>query len=102
MHRENKDTIGAEMMNYNNELPSDAVASLESGNKIEAIKIVRENSGLGLKESKELVEKYLREHPDLHQRYSAIQSEQNKGAFMKLLFLLAVAAFVAYIFSMTD
>ena len=102
MHRENKDTIGAEMMNYNNELPSDAVASLESGNKIEAIKIVRENSGLGLKESKELVEKYLREHPDLHQRYTAIQSEQNKGVFMKLLFLLAVAAFVAYIFSMTD
>ncbi len=87
------------MMNQNSELPSEAVAALESGNKIEAIKVVRVNSGLGLKESKELVEKYLREHPDLQQRYSVIQSEQNKGAFMKLLFLIATAAFVAYYFS---
>ncbi len=87
------------MMNQNSELPSEAVAALESGNKIEAIKIVRVNSGLGLKESKELVEKYLLEHPDLHQRCSAIQSEQNKGAFMKLFFLLTIAAFAAYLFT---
>ena len=102
MRRDNQDPIGEETMNQKSELSSEAVAALESGNTIEAIKIVRMNSGLGLKESKELVEKYLREHPDLHQRYTAIQSEQNKGVFMKLLFLLAVAAFVAYIFSMTD
>ncbi len=87
------------MMNQNSELPSEAVAALESGNKIEAIKIVRISRGFGLKESKDLVESYLLQHPELHQRFSAIQSEQNKGAFMKLLFLIATAAFVAYYFS---
>ena len=87
------------MMNQNSELPSEAVAALESGNKIEAIKIVRNSRGFGLKESKDLVESYLREHPDLLQRYSALQSEQNKGSFMKLLFLLTIAAFAAYLFT---
>ena len=102
MRRDKKDTIGEETMNQKSELASEAVAALESGNTIEAIKIVRVNSGLGLKESKELVEKYLREHPDLHQRYSAIRSEQNKGAFLKLLFLLTIAAFAAYLFTRLD
>ena len=32
--------------------------ALERGNKIEAIRLVREHSHLGLKESKELVERY--------------------------------------------
>ncbi len=86
------------MMDANTELPAEAVASLEIGNKIEAIKIVRMSSGLGLKESKERVEKYMLEHPDLLQRYSVVRSEQNKGAFMKLLFLFLIGAFLVYLF----
>lgn len=86
------------MMVANTELPAEAVASLETGNKIEAIKIVRMSSGLGLKESKERVEKYMLEHPDLLQRYSVVRSEQNKGAFMKLLFLFLIGAFLVYLF----
>lgn len=37
-------------------LPDEAVAALEKGNVIEAIKIVREKTGLGLKEAKDAVE----------------------------------------------
>ena len=33
--------------------------AIAAGHKIEAIKLVREQSGLGLKEAKELVERYL-------------------------------------------
>lgn len=37
-------------------LPAEAATALARGQKLEAIKIVREHTGLGLKESKELVE----------------------------------------------
>ena len=40
------------------ELPPDARLALQRGNLIEAIKIVRDRTGLGLKESKELVERH--------------------------------------------
>ena len=35
-------------------------AAMDSGNKIEAIKLLREGSGLGLKESKEAIEAMLK------------------------------------------
>jgi ribosomal protein L7/L12 len=41
-----------------NGLPAEALAALSQGQLIEAIKIVREASGLGLKEAKDLVEQY--------------------------------------------
>lgn len=37
-------------------LPAEAASALARGQKIEAIKIVREHTGLGLKESKDLVD----------------------------------------------
>ncbi len=82
------------------EIPSEAVAALEQGNKIEAIKIVRIATGLDLKNSKDLVETYLRDHQDLQQRYSTIQSEHGKNAFMKFLLLAALAIGMAYLFSL--
>ncbi len=38
-------------------LPPDALDALDRGDKIEAIKITRQHTGLGLKEAKELVER---------------------------------------------
>jgi ribosomal protein L7/L12 len=40
------------------ELPPDAIAALENGQLIQAIKIVRERTGLSLKEAKDVVERY--------------------------------------------
>jgi hypothetical protein len=45
------------------ELPPEALAALARGSKIEAIKIVRETQGLGLKEAKELVDAWQDAHP---------------------------------------
>jgi len=66
-----------------------AIAALQLGNKIEAIKLVREATGLGLKEAKDLVERYLRDHPELQ-----IELSRRNGAiksFLSWLFMMAVA-----------
>lgn len=42
-------------------LPGEAMDALRRGNKIEAIKLVREALGIGLKDAKELVESVQRE-----------------------------------------
>jgi hypothetical protein len=43
-------------------MPEAAIRAIQAGNKIEAIKLVREAAGLGLKEAKEAVERYERQH----------------------------------------
>ena len=41
-----------------NDLPEEAIAALSRGQVVEAVKIVREKTGLGLKDSKDLVDGY--------------------------------------------
>ncbi|MDP2226408.1 MAG: ribosomal protein L7/L12 [Moraxellaceae bacterium] len=45
------------------ELPQRAIQALEGGNVIEAIKIVRADTGLGLKEAKAVVDNWNKRHP---------------------------------------
>ncbi|MDP1678418.1 MAG: ribosomal protein L7/L12 [Bacteroidota bacterium] len=77
------------------EIPSNAIAALEMGNKIEAIKIVRAAKGLDLKDSKDMVEAYLRGNPGLEQRFKDKQSQNNHSG--KLLFILIVIGLIAYV-----
>ena len=76
--------------------PPAAVAALEQGNTIEAIKLVRLDRGLGLKESKDLVDAYLRSRPDLQRRLEAAQAEARQGFVRWLIIFLALAAVAAY------
>lgn len=46
-------------------LPPAAIDAIRRGNKIEAIKIVREVRLLGLKEAKDQVDAYVNAHPEL-------------------------------------
>jgi hypothetical protein len=78
-------------------LPQAAIAQLERGNIIEAIKIVRLEHGLGLKESKDLVDAYLKSRPDLQRRLAAAQAEARQGFVRWLIIFLALAAAVAYV-----
>jgi ribosomal protein L7/L12 len=41
-------------------LPEDVLAAVQLGNTIEAIKLLRESSGLGLKEAKDAIDEHLR------------------------------------------
>jgi hypothetical protein len=44
-------------------LPPDVLVALRQGHALEAIKLLRQATGLGLKESKELIDAHLRAHP---------------------------------------
>ena len=77
-------------------LPQAAVAALEQGQTIEAIKIVRLESGIGLKESKDLVDDYLKSRPDLQRRLAAAQAEARQGFVRWLVIFLTLAAAAAY------
>lgn len=76
--------------------PQTAIPALEQGHTIEAIKIIREERGLGLKESKDLVDAYLRSRPDLKRRLEAAQTEARQGFVRWLVILLALAALAVY------
>lgn len=76
--------------------PPAAVAALEQGNTIEAIKIVRLDRDLGLKESKDLVDAYLKSRPDLQRRLEAAQTEARQGFVRWLVIFLTLAAVAAY------
>jgi ribosomal protein L7/L12 len=77
-------------------LPQTAVSALEQGNAIEAIKIVRLERGLGLKESKDLVDGYLKSRPDLQRRLESAQAEAIRGFMRWMAVFLALAAAMAY------
>lgn len=72
-------------------MPDGVVAALQRGGKIEAIKLLREARGIGLKDSKEVVERYLASHPDLQRR----MDEANAAAWHGLLRWVVIGAIVA-------
>lgn len=71
-------------------LPDEAIASLQAGRKIDAIKAVREREGLGLKEAKQRVDQYVRDNPHIMP-----ERETGSGGWFWLL-LLGGAALAYY------
>lgn len=80
-------------MSLNIEIPHEALDALRSGQLINAIKITREKTGLGLKESKDLVERYLKEHPQeqaLIQEQLAQRSHGRIQIFILIFIILVI------------
>ncbi len=79
-------------------LPSEALAALERGNKIEAIKIVRAAQGIGLKEAKDAVEAHARDHPIGASRGSPglVREASGKPLWILVLIVAAVAFYLLY------
>jgi len=75
-------------------LPIQVTQALEQGSKIEAIKLLRESSGMGLKESKEAIETYLDANPLVNERLR--EAAKEKGGNFASLILFLVAVFFAY------
>lgn len=69
------------------ELPTEALAALQTGNKIEAIKVVRAARGLDLKGAKDLVDRYVAGQPGLQRQMATAGAAQTR----KLVFVVAVA-----------
>lgn len=85
------------MTGNDKDLPREAIAALERGSKIEAIKCVRVARGVGLKDAKEVVEDYLDRSPRVKGRMAAANAERARGSF-RWLVLAAVLAALAYYF----
>jgi hypothetical protein len=86
------------MARSDEELPSAALIALNQGKMIEAIKVLRVERNLGLKEAKDQVDAYLRAHPDLRTQYDGARAEGNRGGLLWLIVIIvaAVAAFVYF------
>lgn len=77
-------------------LPLSAIGALTLGHKIEAIKIVRKEKSIGLKEAKELVEAYERANPNLRPELNHPDNTHNWLAFGALLAFVGGLVFWIY------
>jgi hypothetical protein len=80
------------------ELPVDVIEAIERGKKIEAIKLLREATGLGLANAKVLVDRAARTHGPKKPLPSFADEPSGLGSFVKSLALLlfVVAAWYFY------
>ncbi len=78
-------------------LPPDAISALSRGRLIDAIKATRLASGLGLKESKDAVEAYLAQHPNLNRQYQDATQRSRGPLRWLVLAIVLVAAVAAYL-----
>lgn len=86
--------------NPDSALSAQAIAALNRGRKIEAIKIVRQQTGLGLKDSKELVEAYEQQHvPSATRASVGITANKSRHSLaIGILVVLLVGLMLALMF----
>lgn len=77
-------------------LPAAAVSALWQGQVIEAIKVVRLERHVDLKDAKDQVDAYLRRQPVLKQRIEQRQADTREGLLRWAAFLLIGGAGLAY------
>ncbi len=76
--------------------PAEAIAAISNGNKIEAIKIVREAWGVDLKDAKDAVEAYVKTQPALAATLQEASSKSQRGCITWVLVLALVGALAYY------
>jgi len=85
-------------MNPNPVIPNEALQALRSGQLIDAIKITREKTGLGLKESKDLVDQYLKEHPQEQAQIQEQLAQRSRGGIKIIVFMMFILAILIWYF----
>ncbi len=81
-------------MRADDELPGEVVAALREGRKVQAIKVLREHDGLGLKEAKERVDAHIGKHPE---RYPQPEPGSGGRFIFYAVILLAIALTARFI-----
>jgi ribosomal protein L7/L12 len=79
------------------QIPLGAVAALYQGNLIEAIRSTRQQTGLGLKASKEAVEDYLSKNPNTQQQFRAAAAARG-GGMRRLVGIAALVIVVIVVY----
>jgi ribosomal protein L7/L12 len=77
-------------------LPVAAVSALANGRMIDAVKIVRQEHRIGLKEAKDIVDRYLAMQPAIRSRIEAARAETRRTVLLWAVALALVAALAAY------
>jgi len=77
-------------------IPPSAVSALWRGNVIEAVKLVRLEQQIGLKDAKDLVDAYVRSQPVLRKKMEQAHADTREGLLRWLVFLLAGGAVLTY------
>jgi hypothetical protein len=72
-------------------LPPEVIRAIEEGRKIEAIKLLRESTGLGLANAKVLVDKATRQHAPKNAPQGFVDDRANLGPLLKTLLFVALA-----------
>lgn len=80
------------------DLPAAVVTALSQGKKIEAIKLLREATGIGLKEAKDAVEDYIKSQPELSIKLTAMQQETKKTLLRWVIILGALLLAIYWFF----
>ena len=70
-------------------------AALYSGRKIEAIKLLREEKSIGLKEAKELIDSYIESNTELQEK---LKQSQAGSSTVFLCIIIVALAYGAYHF----
>ena len=77
-----------------NELPPGVLRAIEEGRKVEAIKLLREATGLGLANAKVLVDKAARQHGPRPKPPGLVAEATHIGKLLKGLLLVVIAFYV--------
>lgn len=77
------------------QLPASVVAALQRGEKVEAIRLLREQTGLGLKEAKDAVEGESQDTYQANHHRPTVETPRSSGLIWWLLGLL-LAGYAAY------
>ena len=80
----------------NDAMPLAAVSALQNGKLIEAVRRVRQARGIGLKDAKEAVERYLASEPLIRSRFDAANAESRRTALLWAIALALVIGLVTY------
>lgn len=79
------------------ELPKAAVDALWQGNVIEAIKVVRQERNIGLKESRNVVDAYIASQPALKKKMDKVLATAQQRFIRWLIGFLILATGIAYL-----
>jgi len=80
-----------EIIVADNELPPEVVKAIALGRKIEAIKLLRESTGLGLANAKVLVDRAAIRYAQLNPTVPGLTEESNTGRLLGMVLVLALA-----------
>ncbi len=86
-------------MNYHDvEISDDVIVAVDNGRKIEAIKILRDQTGLGLADAKHQIDRLARERQDQRVATPVLVEEGGAGGMIRMVVVIVVILGIYFYF----